>query len=173
MDVPAGYSRERGVLNLRYERGMQGDQTGAGLLDPLTEGFCETLLKAQSDVDEGLLVVENRRILYANDAFCRISGYSQAELAGLPTFLELTAPDQRRPIEDWIHRHLCGEAGEDCFETAILHKSRRRVVLEVAVRLLERSNQPPQLVVLTRDIGDRKRLEERLKNSLGMLLAIH
>jgi PAS domain S-box-containing protein len=50
--------------------------------------FYETLLKAQSDVGEGLLVVEAGRIRYANEAFCLISGYSTEELTTLPSVLD-------------------------------------------------------------------------------------
>src|SRR5215211_7702926 len=150
---------------------MQGNQSPAGLADSSTDGFYEALLKAQSDVGEGVLVVDDGRILYANDAFCRISGYSQADLAALPTFVELIAPDQRCLIEDRMCLHR--EAVEDCCETVILHKSGHRVDLEVAVGLLERSNRLPQLVVIARNITKRKQLEERLKSSLSELVAVH
>lgn len=135
--------------------------------------FYEALLTAQSDVGEGLLVVEDQRIRYVNEAFCLISGYSAAELMALPALLELIVPNQRRQIDDRMRRRLRGDAVENRYEIAILHKSGRRVDLEVAVRSLQREDCPPQLVVISRDITERKQLEERLKSSLGMLVAVH
>lgn len=133
----------------------------------------ETLLEAQSDVGEGFLVVENERIRYANEAFCLISGYSAAELTVLPTFLELVVPDQRSLMEDRMRRQLRGEAVEACYEVAILHRSGRRVELDVAVRPLPRENQPSRLVAVVRDTTERRRLEERLQSSLSALVAVH
>ncbi len=40
----------------------------------------EALLRAQSEVGEGF-ILEGQRIVSTNEAFCKISGYSEAELA--------------------------------------------------------------------------------------------
>ena len=135
--------------------------------------FYETLLEAQSDVGEGLLVIEGGRIRHANKAFCLMSGYSAEELLSLPTFWGLAAPDQRPVLYDRMRRRLCGEWVEDRYETAMLHRGGQRVKLEVGVRLLRREGQFPQLVIVAHDITDRKQMEERLESSLGVLVAIH
>lgn len=36
----------------------------------------DVLLKAISDIGEGVIVLEVSRVIYANEAFCRITGYS-------------------------------------------------------------------------------------------------
>ena len=135
--------------------------------------FCETLLEAQSDVGEGLLVVEGERIRYANRAFCLMSGYSAEELASLPSYLELATEDQRPVLEHRMLMPLLGEAVEDRYETAMLHRSGRRVELEVGVRLLPTEGQRPHLVAVVRDITASKRVKERLQSSLGMMVAVH
>ena len=134
--------------------------------------FYETLLEAQSDVGEGLLVIEGARIRHANEAFCLMSGYSAEELLSLPTFWRLAAPDQRPVLYDRMRRRLCGEWVEDRYETAMLHRSGRRVELEVGVRPLLREGQLPHLVAVVHDITARKQVEERLQSSLGMLVAV-
>jgi PAS domain S-box-containing protein len=135
--------------------------------------FHKALLEAQSDVGEGLLVIEGERIRYANNAFCLISGYSTEELLSLPTFWGLAAPDQRPVLYDRMRRRLRGEWVEDRYETVMLHKSGERVKLEVGVRPLQRGGQLLHLVVVVRDITARKQVEERLQSSLGMLVAVH
>lgn len=60
----------------------------------------EGMLTAQSELGEGLLVLEAERIWYANGAFCEISGYDLEELRALPGFLELIAEDEREKILD-------------------------------------------------------------------------
>ena len=135
--------------------------------------FYETLLKAQSDVGEGLLVVKDGRIRYANEAFCLISGYSASELTALPIFGELAVPDQRCLLEDRMRRGLHGETVENHYEAAILHRSGRRVDVDVAVGPVSEDNPFPHLVAIVRDITERKRLEEKLKSSLEALVAVH
>lgn len=45
----------------------------------------EDVLTAQSELGEGLIVIEDGRIGYANEAFCEMSGYGQEELTALPS----------------------------------------------------------------------------------------
>jgi PAS domain S-box-containing protein len=158
---------------VEHNASMQEAQQGLNLAVSPTEGFCETLLKVQSDVGEGLLVVEEGRILFVNEAFCRMSGYGRADFETLPMFLELLVPDQRRMLDDWMRRRLCGEAAEDCCELVMLHESGRRVHVRVAIRPLERQNRAPQLIVIVRDITEHKLLEAKLKSNLGTLVAMH
>ena len=72
-----------------------------------------------------------------------------------------------------MRRRLHGEAVGDHCETAILHKSDRRVELEVGARPLRSEGHPPHLVAVVRDITARKRVEDGLRSSLGMLVAVH
>jgi PAS domain S-box-containing protein len=152
---------------------MQEAPKGPGLSFLPIEGFCETLLQVQSDAGEGLLVVEDARILFANEAFRRMSGYGRADLGTLPTFPELIVPDQRRMLDDWMRRRLSGEDTAGWCELVMLHESGRRVHVRVAIGPLERQNRAPQLVVIVHDITEHKLLETKLKNSLGMLVAMH
>jgi PAS domain S-box-containing protein len=145
-----------------------------GMLPTYASGdLCKVLVEAQSDMGEGLLVLEDRRIRYANEAFCLITGRSAAELRALATLSELVVPEQRPVVEDLTRRHLFDEAVEDRHETTILRKSGERVDLEVVFRSLRGENRPLQLVVLARDITERKRTEEKLQSSLGALMAVH
>ena len=134
--------------------------------------FCETLIEAQSDVGEGLLVIEGERIRYANQAFCLMSGYSAAELGALPSYSALIAEDQRAVLDDQVCRTLRGEAVEARWEMAVLHRSGRRLELEVGARLLREEGQLPHLVAVVRDITARNQTEEKLQSSLGMLVAL-
>jgi PAS domain S-box-containing protein len=139
----------------------------------LQKNFYETLLKTQSDLGEGLLVVENGHLVFCNEAFCEITGYGATELAALPNILDLAVPEERPLLEEKIARRLCGEAVEEHYETSIRHASGRRVELEVAARLLRRQGWHPQLVALVRDITARKRTEKRSASSMNALLALH
>src|SRR5829696_3260842 len=142
-------------------------------LEVARRNFYETLLKTQSDLREGLFVVEREHIIYANEAFCEISGYSMADLADLPSVLDLAASEERSVLEDRLRRRLRGQAVEERYESAIRHASGRRVEVEVAVRMLQRGDRVAQLVALVRDITGRKQAEERAESNMAALLALH
>ena len=135
--------------------------------------FYEALSKAQSALGEGILVIEGERIRYANEAFCLLSGYGAEELKALRSYSELASEDQRTMLDHQMRRRLRGEGVEDRYATAILHKSGRRVELEIGARPLRSDGQAPHLVAVVRDITARKRVEDGLQSSLSMLLAVH
>ncbi len=121
----------------------------------------ESLLRAQSEVGEGFIIAEGWRIERANETFCRISGYDAEELEGLASFLELIVPEQRAQAGVYVRRRLRNEEVGDHREVAIVHKSGRRVELEIAVEML-RSDGRARFVVVARDITERRRAVEEL-----------
>src|SRR5215207_3292036 len=135
--------------------------------------FYETLLKAQSDLGEGLVLVEDERLVYCNQAFCNITGYSTTELAALPKIVDLAVPEEKCTLVENMARRLRGEAVVEHYETAIRHASGRRIELEIAVRLLQRVDQSPQLVVVVRDVTSRKMAERKVESTMNTLLALH
>ena len=50
--------------------------------------FHETLVRAQSDAGLGMFIILGGRIVYANDALCRMFGYTQEEIKALPSYLD-------------------------------------------------------------------------------------
>lgn len=123
----------------------------------------ETLLNAQSDLGEGLLIADatSQRLVYVNDAFCQISGYAADQLTALPSLFDLAVPEERAELLDGLQRRLGGEQRSDRFETTIYHKDGRRIILEVAVKLL-RSDDSQRIIGIVRDITQRKQAEQAL-----------
>ena len=124
----------------------------------------KVLLEVQSEVGQGLLVHEAGRVLYANEACCQLSGYSIEELDALPSILDVVVPDERGLILGRMRRRQRGEKVVEYYESAIVHKSGRRVEVEVAVKPLKAGN-GTQYVVLLRDITKRKQAEMALERS--------
>jgi PAS domain S-box-containing protein len=75
----------------------------------------EAVLNAQSDLGEGLAVVEldTQRFVRVNDAVCTISGYTREELLRLNTFFDLVPADQRTDVLERLHRTRSGTAQPD------------------------------------------------------------
>ena len=56
----------------------------------------ESLLRAQSELGDGVAITEGTRFIYLNEALGRMYGYGADELATMPSFLELVVPEQQR-----------------------------------------------------------------------------
>jgi PAS domain S-box-containing protein len=122
---------------------------------------------AQLDAcDDAMLQVdEEGRLLHFNQALCRMTGYSQAELAGArlhdiepPEFVLRIASNMRR----------LKERGQATFESAFLAKDGSVVPVEVCARMT-RSEGRSVVLSMSRDITRRKRGELRERNRLKTL----
>lgn len=123
----------------------------------------ETLLNAQSELGEGFLITEGGRITYANEAYCRITGYSEDELKTMPSFIEiLIVAEERALLRERMSRRLAGENVIGHYETAIIRKGGLRMDVEVSLKTL-RQEDGTRIVGIVRDITRRKRAEGELE----------
>jgi len=127
----------------------------------------EALLEAQSRADIGLFVIEQGKVVYANDALCRLFGYTLEEVKALPSYLELAHPVDRERVALNHQRRLQGEQFANRYDIAIITKAGERRAVEITAAPIETGGRPGVLVV-TVDISDRKRVEERVQ-----YLALH
>ncbi|MBI3852670.1 MAG: PAS domain S-box protein [Verrucomicrobia bacterium] len=126
----------------------------------------EALLKAQSNLGEGvgLIEVQTQRLLHVNDALCNIYGFTQAELAALPSYFDLVAPEERALLRERLSQRLSGQGVPNRYETIALHKNGARIPVEVVVKMIEGEGDA-RLMVLTRDITERKQAEAELQKA--------
>lgn len=124
--------------------------------------FSEALLQAQSDVEEGVLVIEGEQIIYANPAISRLTGYPIEEIIGGMSFLQLAHPDVRADIAAKHQRRLAGETVESHYETAFLTVAGERREVEVSIAT-HMAGDKLRTVVVGRDITERKHAEDRLR----------
>ena len=123
------------------------------------------LIKAQSDIGESVVIIENRRLVFANDASCRQFGYTLEELKALPSFIHLVHPDDRERILEDHRRRLAGEPSESRHEIGIITRDGQRREAEIAVATIHKDN-IPRIVVVMQDITERKRMGDALHSQL-------
>ncbi len=119
------------------------------------------IFDAQSDLGEGMFIVDGRQIVQVNSAFTRISGFSPDELKAMTSFLDVVPEDERETLRRRMAQRLQGQQVHDHYETTIVHKLGHRVNVEVAVKVIHLGNQP-RIVAIARDITERKRMEAAL-----------
>ncbi|MBX7183974.1 MAG: PAS domain S-box protein [Vicinamibacteria bacterium] len=107
------------------------------------------------------------RLLEVNDAYCRMSGYSAAELRGM-SLSELKAAELREDFPRHIRRAM--EQGEARFETR--HRRKDGSLFDLEVSIQYRPQGGGRFVAFQRDITNRKRAEEALRMSEGRYRSI-
>jgi PAS domain S-box-containing protein len=109
---------------------------------------------------DGVTLIVDEEIVYANPILCEMVGYSAEELFGRPC-LELLVPEDRERVAQRI-RELFAGALEYPSEYRMLKRDRGILPVEIASRVIQYDGQPALLCIL-RDITDRKRTEEALQ----------
>ncbi|HMX15618.1 MAG TPA: diguanylate cyclase [Rhodocyclaceae bacterium] len=127
----------------------------------------QAMLDAQSEAGVGQIVIESGRVVFCNDAICRITGYSPEEMLHLPSFLDLCHPADRERVAFNHRRRLSGESFENRYDISVVTKFGERREVEIAVATIAGREKPAVLVVAV-DITDRKLAEERVQ-----YLALH
>jgi PAS domain S-box-containing protein len=111
---------------------------------------------------DGFWTVDNRgRLLEANDAYARMSGYSRNELKGM-TISELEAVEKPDEIEKNIAKVI--ELGSSRFITK--HRRKNGTIFDVEVSAQYSNAQGGIFVSFLQDITERKRAEQEIKASL-------
>ena len=115
------------------------------------------------NIQDGVILIENERFLFVNEAMARMTGYTVPEMIGMD-YITVVAPEDREMVTD---RHRRRQAGEDVvrnYEFRWLHKDgATRIYAIVNVGII---NYKDRVVIIgtVKDVSDRKRAEaERRK----------
>ena len=107
------------------------------------------------------MITVDGRILEVNEAYCRMSGYSEQELLGM-SISDMEAKEESDEITS--HMEKLVENGQDRFETKHRRKDGSLFDVEISVQYLR--DRTDRAVAFLRDISERKRYEEALRKSV-------
>jgi len=106
----------------------------------------------------------NGKILDVNDAYCRMSGYKREEIIGM-RIDKLEARES--PIKAFPHNENLIKSGHGRFES--LHRRKDGSLFNVDISALYIDKRGGQVAIFTRDITDRKKSEETLRETRDYL----
>lgn len=132
------------------------------ILDALreSEGKYRAVVDGATD---GIVIARGRQLVFANEAFSRMSGYSMDELDGIP-FLSLVREEQRGEIADRVRRRLAGEDVPGTYDIDLVGKSGATFSVEVRADVIEYLGAPADLVIM-RDVTENRRTQLALRES--------
>lgn len=113
----------------------------------------------------------DRRILYVNDAFCKLVGYSHDELIG-SSILDLTAPESLEETRR-SHERALAESGAESIIKQYRHKDGRLIPVELLLEAARDDHgQAIGLFGFVTDVSQRMRAKEALVESERWVRAI-
>jgi PAS domain S-box-containing protein len=110
---------------------------------------------------EGVVIIEDDRVVDANPQAAAMLGYELSEYVGLPV-QNVVAPESRE-----LAREHQRSGVERPWEGWALHKNGSRVLVEVRVRVVHSGHRTLRVVVF-RDVGEQRAIEERLRETEKM-----
>ncbi|MGZ4054505.1 MAG: sensor histidine kinase [Bacteroidia bacterium] len=122
----------------------------------------ESLIETQSEMGQGISITENKKIIYANDALCKMYGYSKDEILKLSSFLDIVIPEEKEKLSKRLSQRLLGIESGDTGETVVIRKDGKKINIEYSIKVIN-SDERMQILSVIRDITLRKKSEEDLK----------
>jgi PAS domain S-box-containing protein len=120
------------------------------------------LVEGNSD---GIIILDDRRVVFANKRMTEMTGYYQDEIIG-KYFYQLTAPECKVILDKEYQRR---QAGKDIFgsiELKIIAKDGKKIEVESRIRRIVYQEKSAAMVILS-DITERKKAEEKILASLN------
>jgi PAS domain S-box-containing protein len=124
------------------------------------EEKCRNLIE---NIQDGVFLIQDDKIQFANEAFARMFGFTVEEVTG-KDFREFVAPED---LEMVINRYNGKQAGENITRECEFHALRRdgtRIIVNANIRLITYRGRVV-IVGTVKDITERKRTEDLLQRS--------
>ncbi|MCX5850171.1 MAG: PAS domain S-box protein [Deltaproteobacteria bacterium] len=113
---------------------------------------------------DGVSIIQDKVIKFANRRMAEMSGYTVEELTGMSTF-DLVPPDFAPKLSERFSQRERGQSVSEIFNTQMLCKDGTFKEMENSTRIIQYEGKPAVIGII-RDITERKLLEEELKQSV-------
>jgi PAS domain S-box-containing protein len=117
------------------------------------------------NANDAVVVVEPRGYLsFVNSKFCEMMGYSMDEVQKL-RFSKLVHPDDLAIVTERFKKRLAGEEVSRNYEVRLLTRTGETIYVDVNSSTIEKEGKIVRILGIIRDISERKKAEEALRES--------
>jgi PAS domain S-box-containing protein len=124
-----------------------------------------------NEINDGYLIVQGERVVFANQAFCRMHGAVRDDVVG-QMFSEFVGPDQRSGVTASLRHSLGGRSTGGLVEYARTGCPAEVAATELRYRVVD-LGQGPVMIGICRDISSRKALEAKIREHEKMAYMGH
>jgi two-component system, cell cycle sensor histidine kinase and response regulator CckA len=118
---------------------------------------------AVQQAKDGVIIIQDQTLQFVNLAMADMLGYTTAEVENMP-FSNYLAPEHRAQVVAKLDARLAGEDVPPVYDTGLLHKDGTVIEVELSASVIQYRGRPADAVII-RDIRERKRAEEALRQS--------
>lgn len=112
---------------------------------------------------DGVFIIQDRILEFANEALAKMLGYSLAEIEKKP-FINFVAPESREVITQRSKTQLAGQTDTSFYEAKLQRKNGTIIDVELSAIVIQYGGGPADFGII-RDITERKIAEESLRLS--------
>jgi PAS domain S-box-containing protein len=116
-----------------------------------------------SQARDGVLIIQDQTLEFANEALAKILGYPVCEIEKKP-FINFVAPQSRDLIAQRVKARIAGLNVPSFYEAKLLRKDGTEIDVELSGSIIQYGGEPADLGVV-RDITERKKAEEKIRIS--------
>ncbi len=162
---------ERKVLSLVFRPVVNPDGTVSAIVimgqDVTKRRHAEAALQESEEkyrnlverANDGIAIVQNGIIKYANPWLARLSGYDTGEIIG-SDMSRFIAPSELPRITERYRRRIAGEPVPSTYQTVLLLRNGATLHVELNAGIISFEGKPADMVIV-RDISERRLAEER------------
>jgi len=142
------------------------------MYDALVESEEKFKMVVERSLD-GILIIQDGKVVYMNPALVKLSGYTLEEQIGR-NFIENVAPEARKNVMASYKARMSGKKVPHIYETMLMAKDGTRILIEVNAGVMEYKGRSANFVYI-RDLTERQRTlneirvaKDRLEYVLGV-----
>ena len=151
-------------------RGIAFDISTYKLMEEELRAFGSKYSSVVERANDTMLIVRDNVFIFVNSKATELLKYPREELIGME-FMNILAPNSVEIVKEAYRKRQAGEAAPNFYEIEVLDKECTTTPVEINAGMIEYDGAPANLIIV-RDISERRRAEELIREAQSRYVAI-